>query len=75
MHTCPGDWDRLVAVVLVFLWRSIQLDPRILSANGLPTVVFIALIFRPLLKGREKKTLAEEHLCVRNTSHICCLTF
>lgn len=55
VYTCPRDWDRLVAVVLVFLRRSIQLDPRILSADGLLTVVFITFIFRPLLKDRRKK--------------------
>lgn len=54
VHTCPRDWDGLVTVVLVFLRRSVQLDPRILSADGLLIVVFIALIFRPLLKDRKK---------------------
>lgn len=54
VHTCPCDWDSLVAVVLLFLRCSIQLDPRILSADGLLIVVFVALIFRPLLRERKK---------------------
>lgn len=54
VHTCPRDWDCLVAVVLLFLRRSVQLDPRILSADGLLTVVIITLILGPLLKVRKK---------------------
>lgn len=52
--TCPWNWDCLVVVVvLVFLRSSVQLDPRVFSADWLLAVIIVALLLRPLLKTRQ----------------------
>lgn len=49
--TRPWNWDCLVVVVvLVFLWSSVQLDPRVFPADWLLAVIIVALLLRPLLK-------------------------
>lgn len=53
VRTRPRHRDGLVAVFLVVLWRSVQLDPRVLPADGLLAVIVLALLLRPLLQDSQ----------------------
>lgn len=55
LHTRPCDWNGF-AVVLVLLRCSVQLDARVLPADWLLAVILLALVLRPLLKKKNKKT-------------------